>query len=251
MQSLILAAGRGSRINELTQNVPKCLIDFNRKPLLRWQLNSLKKYSDSTIIVGGYSINKIKKYVHGLPGIEIIMNKKWESTNMLYSLMCAREKLKKKDTIISYSDIFYSTKAVEKLYNSKDEIAILYDPNWQKLWTQRFKNPLDDAESFKVDDNFYLLEIGNKLKNMSNCIGQFMGLLKITKEGWSLVEKITKNYNVKFDNIDTTSFINYLLKKNIKIKAIPSYESWGEVDTYNDLKLYENMLANKYFKWML
>ena len=213
MQSLILAAGRGSRINELTQNLPKCLINFNRKPLISWQLNSLKKYSDSTIIVGGYNINKIKEYAKGLSNVQIIKNKKWESTNMLYSLMCAREKLKNKDTIISYSDIFYSINAVEKLYNSKEEIAILYDPNWEKLWQKRFKNPLDDAESFKIDDNSFLLEIGNKLENISDCKGQFMGLLKITREGWSLIEKIIKNYNVKFDVIDTTGFINYLLKK--------------------------------------
>ena len=56
------------------------------------------------------------------------------------------------DLIISYSDIFYSKLAIKKLYQTKSDISIIYDPNWHNLWDMRFNNPLDDAETFKLDN---------------------------------------------------------------------------------------------------
>ena len=38
MKAIILAAGRGSRMGNLTEEKPKCLIDFRGRPLLNWQL---------------------------------------------------------------------------------------------------------------------------------------------------------------------------------------------------------------------
>ena len=39
--------------------------------------------------------------------------------------------------------------------------------------------------------------------------------------------------------IDTTSLLNFLIFKKVKIKAIPITDSWGEVDTLDDYKLYK------------
>ena len=70
---------------------------------------------------------------------------------MFYSLLCAKEWIDNDDLIISYSDIFYSKIAVKKLSETNSDISIIYDPNWLKLWDMRFDNPLDDAETFKLD----------------------------------------------------------------------------------------------------
>ena len=61
MKSLILAAGRGTRINEITKNHHKCLIKLQRKPLLQWQIDALSKFSTKICVVTGYNENKIKE----------------------------------------------------------------------------------------------------------------------------------------------------------------------------------------------
>ena len=111
-------------------------------------------------------------------------------------------------------------------------------------------DPLDDAETFKIDQFSYLNEIGKKPKQIVDCEGQFMGLLKITECGWSKIERIIADLEPKIKEIDTTFFLNYLIEEKIKIKAIPIDETWGEVDTYHDLKLYKKLLQTNYFSWM-
>ena len=64
--------------------------------------------------------------------------------------------------IVSYSDIFYDSQAVESLMEDNSELAVTYDPNWLELWTSRFGDPLLDAETFRMDENSFLTEIGNK-----------------------------------------------------------------------------------------
>ena len=81
---------------------------------------------------------------------------------MVYSLFCAPRI--NTDTLVCYSDIVYSKSHIIDLIESVGEIVITADKNWLELWSKRFDNPLDDAESFKTNNN-RLIEIGkNNLK---------------------------------------------------------------------------------------
>src|SRR6185503_13206340 len=42
MRAIILAAGRGSRMGQLTAEIPKCLVQLGGKPLLEWQTGALR-----------------------------------------------------------------------------------------------------------------------------------------------------------------------------------------------------------------
>lgn len=55
---------------------------------------------------------------------------------------------------------FYDASAVRMLMDTNAELAITYDRNWRALWEDRFEDPLSDAETFRIDDNGDLLEIG-------------------------------------------------------------------------------------------
>ena len=52
--------------------------------------------------------------------------------------------------------------------------------NWLELWKKRFSDPLEDAETFKVDKDNFITEIGNKSSSYENIQGQFMGLLSLS-----------------------------------------------------------------------
>ena len=65
MISIILAAGKGSRLYPLTNNKPKCLVKYKNKSILSHQINILNQVKIKKIyLVSGYKSSqiKIKKY---------------------------------------------------------------------------------------------------------------------------------------------------------------------------------------------
>lgn len=251
MKSIILAAGRGSRINILTSKQPKCLIKVAGKTLLSWQIKALNNQSSKICIVTGYLSNLIEKDIKNIQKISTVKNILWKKTNMIFSLFCAKKWIDNDDLIISYSDIFYSEEMITELNSSKDDITIIYDKEWFKLWNKRFNDPFEDAETLKVDSRGNLLEIGRKSNDINSFDGQFIGLIKIKKVGWEKINAIKKKINLnEFYKIDTTSFLSFLIDNGLKIKALSSVNRWGEIDTYDDLNLYETLIKENYFKWI-
>ena len=227
MRAIILAAGRGSRMGELTKEQPKCLATFKGKPLIEHQISALSDAGIKDIaIVTGYKSSCLQKY-----GTQQFFNPKWEETNMVHSLFCAAEWLQSYDCIISYGDIIYESQVVRDLMRTDEEITIAYDPNWLKLWSRRFANPLDDAETFRIDDKGFLLEIGMKPKTTQEVQGQYMGLLKFKKEFWQ------NDFSATPAKCDMTTFLANLLMKGKPIRGVQNLGYWGEFDSISDLEV--------------
>ena len=147
MRALILAAGRGKRMNFLTEDKPKCLVMLKGRTLLDWQLKAIREAGIEKIaIVTGYKRELLQGYK-----INEFYNKRWATTNMISSLACAKSWIDEEPCVVSYSDIFFDRDAIIDLMASRASIAITYDPNWLRLWSKRFKNPLSDAETFSID----------------------------------------------------------------------------------------------------
>ncbi len=234
MKAIILAAGRGSRMGDLTSKLPKCMTILFKKKLIEWQFLSLNHKAISEIgIVTGYLKNTFqykKKY---------FVNNNWENSNMLSSLLSAKDWLRNNTCIISYSDIIYEKKIIDQLIKSKGDIVITYDPNWLNLWKMRFEDPLIDAENFRIKDNI-LENIGGKCKKVSSIQGQYMGLIKFTKVGWNKVENFLNNLDQnEVDKLDITQLLKKLLNKGFIINCIAIDGKWLEVDTESDLKNYQ------------
>lgn len=230
MKAIILAAGRGSRMGDLTDNKPKCLTVVNEKPLIKHQIETLSQVGIKDIaLVTGYKFEKLKQY-----GTKQFYNAQWATTNMVVSLSYAQEWLDQDDCIISYSDIIYGDQIIKDLMSNSDDIAIGYDPNWLDIWKKRFENPLDDAETFKMNLNGYLTEIGSKPNAVSQIEGQYMGLLKFKKNYFIKCVKTIKNEFKK--KTDMTTFLSLLLKNGYKIKGVSNHGNWFEFDSKFDLK---------------
>ena len=157
---------------------------------------------------------------------------------MVASLFQADSWLNETDCIVSYADIFYKESAIQLLRKSQSRLAITYDPNWRKLWDQRFEDPLSDAETFSLDQDGFLIDIGQKPQSYKTIQGQYMGLLKFTPSGWTVAKKSISKANV--DKLSMTEFLQKLVSLNEKIQALEYDEVWGEVDSVQDLDLYKN-----------
>jgi len=243
MKAIILAAGMGTRLKSLTKNKPKCLLGFYGVSLLSSQLaNFFSLKVRKIIIICGYRFKLLKKF-----NTQLVINKNYRTTNMLWSLFCAKNEFNE-SLIISYGDIAYSKENLKKILNSKGDICVAYDTKWKVYWSKRFKKPLKDLESFKIRKNNTIAEIGNKVNSFKEIDGQYIGLIKFSKKGIKKAQKVyfsilngnKKINNKKIKKAFITDFIQELINRGIEIKGVPIHGGWLEIDTPNDLNLKYN-----------
>jgi choline kinase len=162
---------------------------------------------------------------------------------MVASLTCAADWLRRAPVVVSYSDIFYPAPAVRALMDAPADIAITYDPEWLGLWSQRFDDPLSDAETFRLDGT-RVVEIGRRAASLADIGGQYMGLLKFTPGGWRAVQGYLRMLTTaQRDRLDMTSLLSGLIDRGERIHAVRVTGPWGEVDNGRDLALYERLIA--------
>ena len=236
MRAIILAAGRGSRMKTLSLDKPKCLVEISGQPLLNFQLEAMRSSRIKDIaIVTGYKREMLENWT-----LQEFHNASWNKTNMVSSLACASEWLTQYDCIVSYADIFYGNQIINDLSLAPGKLNVAYDPHWLQLWSKRFANPLDDAETFRVNREGFIEEIGRKPSTLQEIEGQYMGLLKFTPQAWNEAERIRASLNVKVrNNLHMTHLLQKIIDAGrIQISAIKCNEKWGEVDTMHDFRLY-------------
>ncbi len=238
MKAIILAAGRGSRMGDMTAEQPKCLTQIKGVTLLDRQLAALREAGvDEIGIVTGY-----RRQALADRGLHEFHNPDWADTNMVSSLACAQSWLSEGPCIVSYSDIFYSAQAVRSLIDENSALALTYDPNWLSLWGARFSDPLSDAETFRLAPDGTLLEIGEKPRTVQEVQGQYMGLLRFTPAGWKALEAMRAVLTADVCNrMHMTGALQRLIQAGgIAIRAIPYTGEWGEVDSQDDLAVYQS-----------
>lgn len=238
MKAIILAAGRGSRMKELTDDRPKCLVRLDGETLLARQVRALRSGGASEIaIVTGYRREMLTDHAD-----REFHNPLWAETNMVSSLATAAEWLQEAPCIISYSDIFYGASAVRQLAESRAQLAITFDPNWQDLWTRRFEEPLLDAETFRLSRDGNVLEIGKRPSKIEEIEGQFMGLLRFTPEAWRELDAIRMTLPDEVrDRLDMTGALQRIIERGkIPVQGIRFCGEWGEVDNEQDLNVYQS-----------
>ena len=231
---LILAAGRGSRMGKSTEKSHKCLTVLAGKTLLDWQLTSLRKSGVKEItVVRGYRSEMLQG------DFNTAENPRWSETNMVSTLFCVPKI--RTQTIVSYSDIVYSDSHIIDLMGQKGDIVITADNQWFNLWSARFENPLEDAETFKTEGNI-LIEIGKKEDKIDNIHSQYMGLLKFSPRGWSLAFELFNSLEEeKKDKLDMTHFLSMLID-HTEIKVVFVEGKWCEIDCNKDVETYKKIL---------
>ena len=256
LKVIVLAAGQGKRLHPLTNNKPKCMVELFGKTLLQRQIEIYRNcgISDITVVTGYYD-SKIN-----YPDIYKLKNKRYLTTNMVESLFCAQEKLFG-SVIVSYGDIIFEKKIIKKLINSENDISIIIDKNWKDYWKIRFNDPLKDAESLVLDKNGFIQSIGQKVENVEEIEGQFIGLMKFQNDGIKNIkkfyEKIKKisisgsnllNTNLPFEKSFMTDFLQGLINFDYKLKVVSIKNGWLELDSLKDYRLYKKMHAEDTLK---
>ena len=243
---LILAAGMGSRLGDLTEDIPKALVSFLGKPLIEYQIKTLNSLGIERIAIAtGYCSEKIDNL-----GYPTYFNQYFKDTNMVESLFSSMEFFSniETDLLISYGDIIYQKKNLNAVLNCKNDVSVMVDEKWNELWSKRNESVIEDAETLKIDKDGYIVELGKKPKSIDSIDGQYTGLIFIKKNKIKDLIEFYKNmdrekiYDGKtFKNMFMTSFLQSLINFGWKIKATKVQNGWLEVDTIKDLEIYSKL----------
>ena len=239
--ALFLLAGRGSRIRPYSDQIPKCLIEIEGKPILHGMLDKLSERGvGKTILVTGYLGNKILASVgtrwNGME-IEYVENEIWETTNNIYSLFLANEKLNE-DFYLFEGDIHISDKAFALLRGTPNFMAV-------SRWEEHLDGTMVATEGDNIS-RFYLKPDLATYKDISTLYKTVNIYGLSIDEYQSLIYPEMKRIigsgetGIYYEK----AFANLVNKDEMKFRAIDfSGEKWAEVDTEDDLayarKLFE------------
>ena len=129
MQAIILAAGMGRRLKQLTEHQPKCMVSVNGIPLIERMLKQLDQYNlERIILVTGHKGELLSSFVTSLSihtPIVFIENPVYQTTNNIYSLYLAKDYLLEADTLLLESDLIFEQEVLTQIIkDSRPNLAL-------------------------------------------------------------------------------------------------------------------------------
>ncbi|MGL5437671.1 MAG: aminotransferase class I/II-fold pyridoxal phosphate-dependent enzyme [Lachnospiraceae bacterium] len=119
MQAIILAAGMGRRLKNLTSTQAKCMVKVNNVPMIERMLKQIEVCRlERIVLVVGHQSAGLKEFIGTLgieTPIEFVENPVYETTNNIYSLYLAKEHLMRDDTILLESDLIFEQELLQQL----------------------------------------------------------------------------------------------------------------------------------------
>ena len=245
MQAIILAAGMGKRLKQLTQNNTKCMVKVNGIPMINRTLSQLEHCSLSRIVVVvGYEGQKLMEHIRTLDiktPVVFVDNPIYNKTNNIYSLFLAKDYLLDEDTLLLESDVIFEDSVLDCLVNdSRDSLALVakYE-SWMDGTCVRLSEQ-DDIIDMISKKQFRFSEIDDYYKTVN--------LYKFSRE-------FSRTHYVPFleaytKALGNNEYYEQVLKvlvalddPGIKAKRLSPDQKWYEIDDIQDLDIAESMFA--------
>ncbi len=244
MQAVILAAGMGKRLKELTSNNTKCMVKVNGVTLIERMLRQIERQNVSRIvIVTGYEGGKLVDYIGTLgitTPVKFIDNPIYDKTNNIYSLALASNELCEDDTLLFESDLIFEDAVLDELVNdSRDTLALVdkYE-SWMDGTCVKLSDD-DTIEAFVPGKKFVFDEIREYYKTVN--------IYKFSRE-------FSRKYYVPFLKAyekalgeneyyeQVLRVITMLDEPVIKAKRLTG-QKWYEIDDIQDLDIAESIFT--------
>lgn len=247
MQAVILAAGMGRRLKELTSNATKCMVEVNGETMIEKSLRNLDNLGilKKIIFVVGYEGDKLIEYINTLgikTPIEYIENDIYYKTNNIYSLYLAKDRLLEDDTLLLESDLVYEESVLRKIVDNPYPSLVL---------VSKFESWMDGT-CITLDENDNITSFfGKKEFDFADTKEYYktVNIYKFSKE-FSTVHYVpfleayckALGHNEYYEQV--LKVITFLDNPEIKACRLDG-EKWYEIDDVQDLDIAETLFASK------
>jgi L-glutamine-phosphate cytidylyltransferase len=258
-KAIIVAAGRGRRLGDNTDEIPKCMVRVGGRPILHWQLDALTGAGiDDIVIVRGYLGDRIDS--GGVP-VRFVDNPEWASNNILASLMYAADEFGG-GFYFSYCDIVYAPAAVASLAEtaSRQDAAasLIVDRRWEDAYQGRDLHPVSEAELTLVETTpggSRVLQVGKQAVEPAQAVGEFIGLAHFSARGAQALDRSWRaaldgpGFDAPFGRAKTlrqaylTDGLNAMIAAGERLAPVFIEGTWREIDTQQDLAAAERALV--------
>ena len=242
MQAIILAAGMGKRLKELTKDNTKCMVKVNGVTLIERLLGQLEKYClKKIVIVVGYQGRKLIDFIKSLKiktRVEFIDNPIYDKTNNIYSLSLAKNDLCADDTLLFESDLIVEDSVIQNLIDDPRETLALVDKyeSWMDGTCVKLSAE-DDITEFVPGKKFKYSELKDYYKTVN--------IYKFSKH-FSQTHYVpfleaycqAMGQNEYYEQV--LKVITVLDNPEIKAKRLNG-ECWYEIDDIQDLDIAESV----------
>ncbi len=254
MKAIILAAGMGTRLGKYTENLPKCMLQFNDKSLIQQQVETLQKAGITDIsIVRGYNADKIQ-----IPAVKYYHNPDYAITNMVETLFCAEKEMDgSHDILVCYADILYEPRILQKIRESSVDVGVTVDEDYWEYWQARSDTPEEDMESLIID-NGKIIELGDTKCTRNEAKVRYVGLIKFSKKGIQKLKEVYHQNKQQYYHLDQpwlksksfkkaymTCMLQALINTGQEINPVIIRRGWLEFDTVEDYDKYTKWLKEK------
>lgn len=246
MQAIILAAGMGKRLKELTNDSTKCMVKVNGVTMAERTLRSLDSLGlDRIVMVVGYKGEKLVKYAESLnlnTKLEFVNNEVYDKTNNIYSLYLAKDYLLKDDTLLLESDIVFDDSVLRKLVDN---------PYPSLTLVAKFESWMDGTVVTLDEDNNICSFLGKKDFDFTKIDSYYktVNLYKFSRD-FSVTHYVPflEAYCKALGNNEyyeqVLKVITLLDKPDIKAVCLDD-EVWYEIDDEQDLSIAEILFATR------
>ncbi|MBQ1174279.1 MAG: aminotransferase class I/II-fold pyridoxal phosphate-dependent enzyme, partial [Alistipes sp.] len=244
MQAIILAAGMGRRLGELTNDNTKCMLEVNGTRLINRTLDALSDIGISRVVlVVGYKAENVKRWVGDkYKDIDIVYveNSVYDKTNNIYSLFLAKEHLVEDDTLLLESDLIFEPSVLRRIVEEPYPNLALVDK--YESWMDGTVVTLDEEQrikSFISKDKFRYSDIESYFKTVN--------IYKFSKD-------FAQTHYVPFleaycHALGRNEYYEQVLKvitllDDSPLRALPLCgEKWYEIDDIQDLDIASSIFA--------
>lgn len=248
MQAIILAAGMGRRLGELTQGNTKCMISVNGVRLIDRMLSQLAALNlNRVVIVVGYKGQELVDYIGNRYDdqlkIEYAWNPVYDKTNNIYSLSIVKQQLQEDDTLLIESDLIFD----DAMFR-----MILSNPYPNLALVAKYETWMDGT-MVRIDaDNNIVNFVPKKAFNYDE-VDTYYKTVNIYKFSREFSEQVYVPFLDAYCRVmGNNEYYEQVLRvitllDKADLKALPiGKERWYEIDDVQDLDIAENLFAHEH-----
>lgn len=232
---VISAAGRGTRMGDLTKDIPKPLLKVKGRPFLYYLLENIKKAGFSEIIVvTGYKSRKVEKFLKDYDSNIQTVNQFKKLGEEKYGTVCPI--LSAKDLI--GNEDFVSVNG-DNLYSSKDLESFRMEDDFCYVAGFESENP-ELYSALNIEGDFVTKIIEKPKEFYGNLVN--INLFKFTVDIFEAIKRVGKSERGEYEITDA---VNILAKeKKVKVKNLEDY--WLDFGKPEDIENLEKFVEKEY-----
>jgi choline kinase len=236
---VILAAGQGIRLGDLTKDTPKCLIDVKGKSILEWELETLQalgiRGEDIFIVIGAKGACWTQASYWCIRDLvnQVLVNFENTSTHNTFSLAIALQEIQHGPILAIDGDLVFNQHVILRMLSSSRDTLIV---------SKLAEDKSEPGTKVVTEKDGRVVDIGKTITPLVFPWGIHNGMIRVGERFYNQFKSIVMSLDFKSKDMGhpLQAFCQAHELYNIELNA-----GWVNVNTQDDLALAKQVIGGK------